>query len=158
MLRGADQADDRVLGLFALGEDAYTTEDINLLEVLLHKRLHDDWRHGRHRGQSPRLCQVGHIVEDALDRKIHEYATSWHTAQSDLQRQKALMSIVGRDKVGDTKLWIHLPAHSIGHTSASRDEQQRVAILAEWHDRTAESRSRFEELVAGMAAKYHRLY
>lgn len=146
-----------VLGLFpTVGNDAYSIEDINLLEVLLYRRLHDDWRHSKRRGSAPQLCQVGHIVSDLLERNIVRTIDHWRRFLNETAAQRAAMQ-ARNGPMGNSKFWVTAKPDEIGHTSASRDEHQRAAILAGWADRSAESRSKFEAVVAGMVAKYYHL-
>lgn len=146
-----------ILGLFpTVGTDAYSIEDLNLLEVLLYKRLHDDWRHGKRRGSAPRLCQVGHIVSDVLERNIVRTLDYRRDRLNQTAARRAALQ-ARNGPMADEKLWIAARYNDIGHTSSTADEQQRTAILAGWADRSAESKAKFEAEVAGMVAKYYNL-
>lgn len=152
----SDGKPGRIVGLFpTTGHRSYSTADIDLIEVLLHKRMTTFWRASppSRRGVEPRLCQVGHILPDALA----EYELDLSKTFAHSQAKAALTSAVtGLTTFIGTKVWQGSYPQSIGSKSASQDVTSREALLASWNGRTQAQKERFEKIFEALVARFYR--
>jgi len=141
----------KVIGLFPTSKPGELTM-IDILEVLLHRRLRAMWRAERssRRGPEPRLCQVGRVLPDRLQGRISVYRNQ--VAEAD---RLAIEHghIPGHD-IAVCKMWVSLSAERAGVVSASENEITRNLLLATWDACAPAAKEGIEMMVDALVRRH----
>lgn len=127
------------------GRGSYSQSDIDILEMLLTKRLAEEWRLSGRQGRKPALSQVG-PVRDGHPQMLNEYKRQYRITK-EYFRQKGAAAV-------EPKMWPKIDNDNVPFHTLKEEQYEELVHL--WDSFTTARKTKLERVVQEMYQKYHR--